>query len=358
MNNELDQTPATPSPQKSPPLKLIVGGLMLFLLVVGSGAALYLSQTTQDLRQRATGCTYWNGDPATEGSCDNRGGIIQECKGGYWSAPSPGKCESLGGTASPVASPITGSGCVGNNCTSPAGGCIAVHHCDQLQSNGECTVLNPDVRTGTVNAQEEANQTCKCVQVDVLNGENGSCVNGHINEDWTTLIGAAVVCPDSSANCSPSSPNPSPDTSPDPSPVTYFCNSDCTTNRQCKTADNNYFCSEGKCRLNTNPDSAKCRPISGPMCLNISMINALDSSTKITEDPKYGDVVKFACAQVEGITKYVFRVIEPDGVIKNLEATGRASEPYTIEKSGKFYAQCQICTENDPLSCHAFESLE
>jgi hypothetical protein len=378
-------TNVTPStlPQvksKKSSLKLIIGGILLFILVLGSGTALYLSQSTQDVRQRANTCNYWVGGGATgEGSCDCRGGVAQKCVGGYWSAPGS-ECANAcgnnggGGNASPVASPITGSGCANGNCTSPDGGCIAIHHCDSL-SNGECTILTPDVTTGTVNAQQEANNSCQCVQVDVLTGGSGSCVNGHINEDWSTLIGAIVVCPDASANCgggggtSPnptSSPNPTgspdPSTNPSPSPsaspITYFCNSNCTTDHQCKTADNNFFCSdEGKCRLTSNPSSVECRPAVGPMCLDVAVVNSV-TGTEITADPKFNDSIKFTCANVEGITNYAFRVVEPDGAIKTLTATGRVSEAYTITKSGKFFAQCQICASSDPLSCNAFEALE
>lgn len=93
------------------------------------------------------------------------------------------------------------------------------------------------------------------------------------------------------------------------------------------------------------------------MCLDVAVINAL-TSAEITADPKFGDTIKFSCANVEGISNYAFRVIEPGNVIRTLTATGRVSEPYTITKSGKFYAQCQICTSDDPLSCQAFEALE
>lgn len=102
-------------------------------------------------------------------------------------------------------------------CTAPIGGCIAVHSCDGLDSNGHCTVSSPDVRTSSVNAQSEANSSCKCVQVDVLDGNSGSCENGHINGDYSTLDGFATVCPDSSANCSSvASPGPSGVTPPPP----------------------------------------------------------------------------------------------------------------------------------------------
>lgn len=363
---EITTVPTTDLAHKKPSLKIIVGGLILIMVVAGSAAALYLSQISQDLRQKATGCTYWAGGGATEGACDCRGNLAQQCLGGFWSAPNSGACGNLTcGSTAPSPTPVTVAGCTNHNCTSPDGGCIAIHRCDQIGTNGECTVLNPDVVTGPVNAQEEANSSCQCVQVDVLTGGSGSCENGHINGDWSTLIGSSIVCPEASANCSPppggtpppaESPTPSP--TPSASPITYFCNSDCTTDRQCKTADNNFFCSgEGQCRLGTNPDSAQCRALIGPMCLNIALVDPINS-TPITADPKQTEVVKFACAEVAGVDHYVFRVIEPGNSIVKLNATGRISEPYTITKSGQFYAQCQVCAGPDDLTCNAFEALQ
>ncbi len=393
-SSQVQPTPLANQPKNSKfSLKYIIGGILLLVLILGSGTALYLTQSSQDVRQRATSCNYWvGGGSAGEGSCDCRGGVAQKCVGGYWSAAGSecanacggnGGNNNGGGTATPSPSSGTGTGaCVGNNCSNPPGGCIAVHHCDELWSNGECTVLTPDVRTGTVNAQEEANRTCQCVQVDVLTGDNDSCVNGHINEHPETLIGAVVVCPNSSANCGGnggSSPNPTtnPTTSPNPtnnpspspssspvvspspsaSPTTYFCNSNCTTDAQCQTADSRFACSEGKCRLGSNPSSINCQPAVGPMCLDVAMVNAV-TGVEITADPKFNDTVKFTCANVEGVTNYAFRVVEPGGTIKTLTSTGRVSESYTINKSGKFFAQCQVCTSSDPASCNAFEALD
>jgi hypothetical protein len=69
------------------PFQALISVVVLFLLVVGGISAIYLSQMSQDVRQQASGCTYWNGEPAVEGAHDNRGGIDQVCKNGYWSNP-------------------------------------------------------------------------------------------------------------------------------------------------------------------------------------------------------------------------------------------------------------------------------
>jgi hypothetical protein len=72
--------------------------------------------------------------------------------------------------------------------------------------------------------------------------------------------------------------------------------------------------------------------------------------------PALGDTLQFTCGQVEGISNYVFRVIEPGGIEKQLAATGATSVPYTVDKVGEFIAQCQICTGSAPSTCQAFET--
>jgi hypothetical protein len=114
-------------------LRAILGSVVLFLLVAGSASALFLTQINQDVRQQASGCTYWNGQPATEGAIDNRGGIRQECKNGYWSAPSDGNTNPTSGTTGTSGSgggSISSSSQTGNASTCAAdeifcGGCIA-----------------------------------------------------------------------------------------------------------------------------------------------------------------------------------------------------------------------------------------
>lgn len=70
------------------------------------------------------------------------------------------------------------------------------------------------------------------------------------------------VSPSPSPSVSPSpSPSVSPSPSPSPTPPTYVCNSDCTANAQCESANADYICSTtygDKCRLDSNPSSAKC----------------------------------------------------------------------------------------------------
>jgi len=94
----------------------------------------------------------------------------------------------------------------------------------------------------------------------------------------------------------------------------------------------------------------------GPMCLSIDLIDS-QTGLVLTEDPSFGDSVRFTCAQVANIENYIFRVIEPDNNIVDLAATGRTSESFTISKDGRHFAQCQICTTSDDDSCNSYAEI-
>jgi hypothetical protein len=70
-----------------------------------------------------------------------------------------------------------------------------------------------------------------------------------------------------------------------------------------------------------------------------------------------GDQTTFTCGEVTGAVSYVFRVMDPNGIISNLNATGQISAPYLINQSGTYFAQCQICTGSTQASCHDWETL-
>jgi len=155
----------------------------------------------------------------------------------------------------------------------------------------------------------------------------------------------------------------------------FSCNSPCTTDAQCQTANSSYFCnlSDGsKCRLQNNPGAPDCQPpvatspspsvspspITGPMCISIRIINPLTNQT-IVADPQVGDTVRFVCGQVAGTDHYIFRVVREEmGVITPLAATGNISAAFTVPTAGKYSAQCQICTGPTASTCHAFEQAD
>lgn len=142
--------------------------------------------------------------------------------------------------------------CSGTVCNSTGTQCVAVHDCASLDENGHCVEQNPEIIQGTVDAQQKANQMCRCIQADILTGNNGSCVNGHINTNaagepiWTNLIGSATVCPNN--GCGGGSPTPT--------PLPSVCGDSCNINSDCP---NNHQCSNNKCVLNAcMVNNAKC----------------------------------------------------------------------------------------------------
>jgi hypothetical protein len=86
------------------------------------------------------------------------------------------------------------------------------------------------------------------------------------------------------------------------------------------------------------------------------MTNVSNPTAPATDDPEFGDAVTFTCGLVNGADHYIFRVIEPDGTIVNLQATGATSAQYTIDQAGAFAAQCQICTGAAESTCHPYEN--
>ena len=72
--------------------------------------------------------------------------------------------------------------------------------------------------------------------------------------------------------------------------------------------------------------------------------------------PQLGDSVRFTCGTVSGASRYIFRVIQPDGTVQMLQATGATSANYNITQAGTYKAQCQICTGAADNTCHPFEA--
>jgi hypothetical protein len=298
---EEKKTTTLKKPKKKLPIKYILGGFALLLLLIGFGAAFFLTQTSQDVRQQASGCTYWSGGAATEGATDNRGGIKQQCKGGLWDTPDDGDT-TVTGTGTVVDTGGTGGGgvdtteivdtsdtdstgvlqsfgeCDGAECVAPEDTCMAVHHCDSA-TNNECTVQNPQVKQSgsKINAQSEANSSCKCVQVDILKNEGTSCSTGHIENDKSRLVGFSVTCPNNGCEIpiattvvqATSNPTTNPTNNDDGDNDNdnnnndndkAVCNEGCSTNKDCAQSD--HSCVGDVCRLSTNPTSETCTPIS------------------------------------------------------------------------------------------------
>lgn len=224
--------------------------------------------------------------------------------------------------------------CPNNNCTGVSLG----QGCQQSPMPG-----NACYQTGTCGILQ--------VDIDIANPTTGQTQHTSRNKFITSGCSetpVVVIPPDDVI------PNP-----PDDDDDDYFCNSPCTTNAQCDSADSRFSCNAAagnRCRLETNPGSANCQPPTGPQCLSLSLTNVSNPTAPATADPELGDAVTFTCGLVNGAQRYIFRVIEPDGTIVNLQSTGATSAQYTIDQDGAFGAQCQICTGAADSTCHAYEN--
>lgn len=191
-----------------------------------------------------------------------------------------------------------------------------------------------------------------------------ACVNGvcqTVTMSTPNSYGTMAAC---QSSCTPPPPPPPGSTPPPPQPPGYHCDSPCdggaAGNTQCQTNDSRLSCvstAQGnRCRLTTNPSSTNCQSAAGPMCLSLNLRNITRPNDPANNDPKPGDAIQLTCGQVAGISRYTFRVIEPNGNIKKLAATGQVSEPYVVLANGQYSAQCQICTGQDDASCLPFEN--
>ncbi len=79
------------------------------------------------------------------------------------------------------------------------------------------------------------------------------------------------VSPSPTPSISPS-PTPSVSPSPSPTPITYSCNSSCTSDANCQDVNADYRCvttTDGnRCRLGTNTASASCEPLANTYACN------------------------------------------------------------------------------------------
>jgi hypothetical protein len=78
------------------------------------------------------------------------------------------------------------------------------------------------------------------------------------------------------------------------------------------------------------------------------------------QEVEVGDQVVFQCGQVPEASRYIFRIKYPDGSIENIPAKSDIiyhSQPVTIESSGDYVAQCQICTDPSSDSCGPWETI-
>lgn len=384
-----DNSPSSTEKKSRKKVRTVLGFVLITMMLIGLGATYWLTQQNQDIRQQASSDPYCSTGTCVSGisSCDSigmvggsgscSGGICCErdtsscgdghCSGGETQYNCPQDCSSSSecstGTCVNGVSSCTSIGMIDGNGSCSGGICCEVDTstCGDSQCNGGETRYNcpqdcdPDFcGPGEIVIDGECKDAdkfqcdkndpsacggqpwrCHCQGGDACTGTKcedikTSCENqgrsyctNHQGFGMTCCFPGYSCCPNGDGCCQgtpppTNPPSPTPPTSPSPTP-------------------------------STSPSPT---PPVGPQCLDITMN---------VNDPQIGDDVTFTCGQVTEAISYVFRVMDPDGMISSLAAIGNVSETYTIETDGKYYAQCQICYESpaitDDLICTPWEPL-
>lgn len=332
------ESSSTTSSQKAPvnsllnakKVRVFLAGLFLVLLVIGGGAALYLSQVNQDLRNQAS-VVYGACPPGFVGSLECRPLGGGECSG-YQSCHLPGgydDCEPLPGT---------------NQCLYSYQGGQCIDDCPDTMPPGykRCHCNNG---VWTIGTGDSCEVLCRCTGND---------------------------CPD----CDPS-PTPGRDRTPTPSPTMPLITITITPTRPITiTATPTRSITPSITITPTRrvtpsitltptdgPSPTPTTPVVGPQCHNISMF--YPGGQEITGDMDQAlqpdSVVQFRCSATGGTPdRYEFRVLRPDGLIEDgdtnsaLQAVGAMTGEYQLTMSGTYHAQCRICVGDD---CHPYEDL-
>jgi hypothetical protein len=209
-------------PRKKTNLKLVVGVVVLFLVLLGSGVGFYLSQQTQDIRQQAVEPVSVEAGECAFPTCD------AECS-----------LTSCNVSCEPNTPCTTGKN---------------TFYCEGERSDGcnELTAFASD-NTGAIDSTNP-DYWCTTYQIDAWARNN---TNNNIEESASEVgfIGRnGKVCKWDDSACVASDPEfwncasetPPPETPPPPSgtpvPSTFSCNSYCTSNNQCTGVDPNYSC--------------------------------------------------------------------------------------------------------------------
>jgi hypothetical protein len=257
----LPETPVSASglpPKKAPDhkkMQLIVGGIFLLLLVVGGGIALVLSKTNQDLRQQASGGQTYTCSAGT-GVCTQLGFdycnlTTHTCA--YNPTPPPPTLPPR--IAQPTATPPPRSSQPTNT---PVPTVPPTRTPTRIPTRTPTLPLNgspvPTDPAPTDPAPTDPPPTLPITRLGaVLNptAEPTDPPNGQAATDPTNT-------PTLAANT-----NLAAGLSPTPTLVktTASCNESCTTSENCQNPS--HICSEGVCRLESNPTDTNCRLPSG-----------------------------------------------------------------------------------------------
>ncbi len=229
----------------------------------------------------------------------------------------------------------------------------------QLNEN-QCTVTN-----GNVSCKDASGNTISSRSfIGCGSGDQSrwNCYRGYINGSWSDRF--CVNEPGLSCGAQPTSETPTtpttptnPDPTPTPTPIpTAVCGQPCGPNAGgAVCTGTNLACVDGTCRSNQcspSEQDGQCTcappPQNPPVCVDIYA-----SKTNI----QLNDQVSFSCAPVANTERYEFRFgfttsreITENLTLMSLNVTepgGRVSVPVTIDKVGRYFAQCRPCSVNN-----------
>lgn len=265
-------------PEKKLPIKYIISGILLVLLLIGVGAGFYLTQVSQDVRQQASVTAPYCGD----GVCQSPGNPC-DCLADCGNEPLANQCSGVD-TAGPLESCENKECQAGLVCQGQTGSriCQDPGTSDQCPGGGTCTgytsfvcnnlSIGPET-SGAVACNENgqshgtdqnaavarANST-GCGQWDqvCVGGTNDgnlcgsfSIINNNCGSGGTG--GGGTPNPTTIIQSSPN-PSPTPTTTP-----LAVCNESCSTDADCSQSD--HSCIGDVCRLTENPASETCEPL-------------------------------------------------------------------------------------------------
>jgi hypothetical protein len=203
----------------------IIGAVLIAVLLIGLVTAYLLGQQNQDIRQQASSCVE---------QCPGSDGVLRSCH----PPESDGSSNDSGCSAGFTGRVKTCGPAITEYCCNGTGWTTDMTACPPTPSPSPTPTPTPSPSPSPTPTPSPS--------------------------PTPTPTPSPSVSPSPSPSVSPSpspsvSPSPSPSVSPSPTPtITYSCNSNCTTNSQCQTADFNYVCYQSKCRLDSNPTSDQC----------------------------------------------------------------------------------------------------
>jgi hypothetical protein len=238
-------------------------------------------------------------------------------------------CKTLGGTLQTIT--VKGSPYPVYACTKPA----------LSTTTGRVFIGCNEGGTGNQNCYRYLDKSVSCFY------EPGLSCSSFKGSTSVTAVSTVVVV------------NPTPTPTPTP---TAACGQACGSNGSVCTGSNiaciDNVCRSTSCAVSEQDAQCVCQPPPpvAPICLAIYA-----SKTDI----KLNDEVSFTCGQVNNVERYEFRyaftqqkVGVSDAVVTYLNpvsATSNVSQPFKVDKIGRYIGQCRACAAND--LCQEWEPI-